>query len=290
MYLICVYMYLQYASKRLLMIWFFICYCMTATLLSIHSHASFPQCLFLHLLLARNWSLWLLFCLQWSKRVSRLLTRQNITCSSLPSVIRTGLLTALSHCYSLAENTKAPLQRSRSRQNINAGSVAAKAPPARGAHHEPEDRPSAAQAKANACSESGRRFKHTAAHRHGQDREKVVDRETVKELEKETRIEAEPAAVQPSSTCSANGESDVEALLARLRALWDSPLTSGGMYVCKMIVHTLMQLKSYFQYSCTHKTKKRWLVVKRKCLRYEKTPKKHNRTLMTLRAVFLSLV
>ncbi|XP_076011613.1 protein diaphanous homolog 3-like [Genypterus blacodes] len=117
------------------------------------------------------------------------------------------------------ENTKAPLQRSRSRQNINAGSVVAKAAPAREAHYQQEDHPSAAQAKTAACSESGRKFKHTPAHRHGQDRERVADKETDKEVVKERRVEAEPAPAQPASTCSTNGEPDVEALLARLRAL-----------------------------------------------------------------------
>ncbi|XP_044051300.1 protein diaphanous homolog 3-like [Siniperca chuatsi] len=113
------------------------------------------------------------------------------------------------------ENNKAPLQRSRSRQNINSGSAAVKAPPAKEAHNESEGHPSAARARAS-CSESSRSYR--------LDRERAVERETVKN-EKEMEVEAEPPAFQPSSTgaavnsCSTNGESDVEALLAKLRAL-----------------------------------------------------------------------
>ncbi|XP_053192363.1 protein diaphanous homolog 3-like [Scomber japonicus] len=132
------------------------------------------------------------------------------------------------------ENNRAPLQRSRSRQNINVGSAVVKAPPAKEAHNESESHPSAtARAKAAACSESGRRYRNYPGHSYGLDRERVVDREmvkpTVKEMVKPTvkerGIEAEPPAFQPSSTgatvsnCSTNGESDVEALLAKLRAL-----------------------------------------------------------------------
>ncbi|XP_049903621.1 protein diaphanous homolog 3-like isoform X1 [Epinephelus moara] len=123
------------------------------------------------------------------------------------------------------ENNKAPLQRSRSRQNINLGSAVVKAPPAKEAHNESEGHPSAARAKAAACSESGRRYRNTPGHSHWQDRERVVERETVKSTGREMEVKAEPLASQPSSTgaavssCSANGESDVEALLAKLRAL-----------------------------------------------------------------------
>ncbi|XP_056235641.1 protein diaphanous homolog 3-like isoform X1 [Seriola aureovittata] len=123
------------------------------------------------------------------------------------------------------ENNKAPLQRSRSRQNINVGSAAVKASPAKEAHNESESHPSAARAKAAACSDSGRRYRNAPGHSYGLDRERVVEREAVKVTEKEMEVEAEPPALQPSSTgaavnsCSTNGESDVEALLARLRAL-----------------------------------------------------------------------
>ncbi|XP_075934011.1 protein diaphanous homolog 3-like [Anarhichas minor] len=123
------------------------------------------------------------------------------------------------------ENNKAPLQRSRSRQNINLGSAVVKAPPAKEAHNESEGHPSAARAKAAACSESGRRYKNTLGHSRWLDRERVVERETVKPPEKEMQLEAEPPAFQTSSAgaavsdCSTKGESDLEALLARLRAL-----------------------------------------------------------------------
>ncbi|XP_031162100.1 protein diaphanous homolog 3 isoform X6 [Sander lucioperca] len=123
------------------------------------------------------------------------------------------------------ENNKAPLQRSRSRQNINLGSAVVKAPPTKEAHNESEGHPSAARTKAAACSESGRRYRNTPSHSHWLDRERVVERETVKLTENKMEVEAEPPAFQPSSTaaavssCSSNGESDLEALLAKLRAL-----------------------------------------------------------------------
>ncbi|XP_039650771.1 protein diaphanous homolog 3-like isoform X3 [Perca fluviatilis] len=123
------------------------------------------------------------------------------------------------------ENNKAPLQRSRSRQNINLGSAVVKAPPAKEAHNESEGHPSAARTKTAACSESGRRYRNTPSHSHWLDRERVVERETVKLTENKMEVEAEPPAFQPSSTaaavssCGSNGESDLEALLAKLRAL-----------------------------------------------------------------------
>ena len=119
---------------------------------------------------------------------------------------------------SLSENNRAPLQRSRSRQNVNASSVAAKAPPAKESRNESEGHPSAARAKASAWSESGRRYRNTPGHGCGLDRERVV--------EKEVEYEAAAPALQYSSSgaavssCDTNGESDVEALLAKLRALW----------------------------------------------------------------------
>ncbi|XP_054869567.1 protein diaphanous homolog 3-like isoform X2 [Amphiprion ocellaris] len=122
------------------------------------------------------------------------------------------------------ENNKAPLQRSRSRQNINANSAAAKAPPAKEAHNESEGHPSAARAKASACSEPGRRNRNIPGYSYGLNRERVVEAEMVKVTEKEPEVEADTPASQPSSgpavsSCGTNGESDVEALLARLRAL-----------------------------------------------------------------------
>ncbi|XP_027137336.1 protein diaphanous homolog 3 isoform X3 [Larimichthys crocea] len=123
------------------------------------------------------------------------------------------------------ENNKAPLQRSRSRQNINAGSAVVKAPPAKETHNESESHPSAARSKAAVCLESGRRYRNPPGHSHWLDRERVVERQAVKPTEKEMEVEAEPPTFQTTSTgavvssCSTNGESDVEALLAKLRAL-----------------------------------------------------------------------
>lgn len=100
-----------------------------------------------------------------------------------------------------------------------------KAPPAKEAHNESEGHLSVARAKAAACSEPGRRYRNTPSHSHWLDRERLVERDTVKQNEKEMEVEAEPPAFQPTSTgaavssCSTNGESDVEALLAKLRAL-----------------------------------------------------------------------
>lgn len=102
-----------------------------------------------------------------------------------------------------------------------------KAPPAKDAHNEAEGHPSAARAKASAGSESGRRYRNIAGHGYAMDRERVVEREAIKTAEKE-KAEAETPVFQPStsgpaiSNCGTNGESDVEALLAKLRALWGS--------------------------------------------------------------------
>uniref|UniRef100_A0A671Q3G6 Protein diaphanous homolog 3-like n=1 Tax=Sinocyclocheilus anshuiensis TaxID=1608454 RepID=A0A671Q3G6_9TELE len=86
------------------------------------------------------------------------------------------------------ENMKAPLQRSRSRQNINFNST--RAPTTKEPHYESEPHPSAA---------------HRLTHRPEGEREKA----RVREKEKE----------QTPMLCSSNGDTDVEALLARLRAL-----------------------------------------------------------------------
>lgn len=88
-----------------------------------------------------------------------------------------------------AENMKAPLQRSRSRQNINSNST--RAPTAKEPHYESEPHPSAA---------------HRPTHRPEREKEKAREREKEKE--------------QTPTLCSSNGDTDVEALLARLRALW----------------------------------------------------------------------
>lgn len=129
-------------------------------------------------------------------------------------------------CFSLTDNNKAPLQRSRSRQNINVGSAVVKAPPAKEAHNKSESHSSAAaQAKLTAGTETGRRYRNTPGHTYGLDRERVVERQTLKPMEKGIVVEAEPLGLQqpssgaPVSSCCTNGESDVEALLAKLRAL-----------------------------------------------------------------------
>lgn len=69
------------------------------------------------------------------------------------------------------------------------------------------------------CSELGQRYRNPTGHSSWMDRERVLEKEAVK------AVESEPAAFPPSSgdaavsSCGTNGESDVEALLAKLRAL-----------------------------------------------------------------------
>lgn len=111
------------------------------------------------------------------------------------------------------ENNRAPLQRSRSRQNMNSGgSAAVKAPPAKEAQNESLGHPS--RAKAAACSESGRRYRNAPGLGHW------LDRETARPPEKEKEVQAEAPAFRSSPAGAAvSGESDLEALLARLRAL-----------------------------------------------------------------------
>lgn len=116
--------------------------------------------------------------------------------------------------FFLTENNRAPLQRSRSRQNMNSGgSAAVKAPPAKEAQNESLGHPS--RAKAAACSESGRRYRNAPGLGHW------LDRETARPPEKEKEVQAEAPAFRSSPAGAAvSGESDLEALLARLRALW----------------------------------------------------------------------
>ncbi|XP_064165909.1 protein diaphanous homolog 3-like [Anguilla rostrata] len=103
------------------------------------------------------------------------------------------------------ENQKTPLQRSRSRQNINFNST--RAPIAKDLNYEPDPHSSAARGKAPA-----RRQNHSGA---GREAEREAEREgqSAAETQCEREGEAQPAV------CPANGESDVETLLARLRAL-----------------------------------------------------------------------
>ncbi|KAL6469162.1 hypothetical protein MHYP_G00226860 [Metynnis hypsauchen] len=98
------------------------------------------------------------------------------------------------------QNTRVPLQRSRSRQNINFSST--RAPAAREAHYEKEAHPSTAR---------------RAAPAHRLDRERERERE--KERERERARDQESEKEQTPTGRSANGDADVEALLARLRAL-----------------------------------------------------------------------
>lgn len=134
------------------------------------------------------------------------------------------MLTSLFLCFPLIENNRTPLQRSRSRQNISAGSAAVKVSSAE-AHNEPGGLPSAARSKVAVSSESGRRYRNPLDQSSWLDRERVTERETVKAAKKEMEVEADPLAFQLTSidaavsSCSTNGESDVEALLAKLRAL-----------------------------------------------------------------------
>lgn len=100
-----------------------------------------------------------------------------------------------------------------------------KAPSAWEAHNESESHPSAARAKAAVGSESGRGYRNVAGHGYGLDRERVLERvkATEKEMEVGTGSAGTPAfqsSFSPTvSSCGTNGESDVEALLAKLRAL-----------------------------------------------------------------------
>lgn len=93
------------------------------------------------------------------------------------------------------------------------------------AHNEPEGLPSAARSKVAVSSESGRRYRNPLDHSSWLERERVMERGTVKAAKKEMEVKADPPAFQLTSvgtavsSCSTNGESDVEALLAKLRAL-----------------------------------------------------------------------
>lgn len=95
--------------------------------------------------------------------------------------------------------------------------MAAKAPPAKEVRSESEGHPSVTKAKASACSEAGHKYKHTPGHSCGLDRDQAEEREVVKLAEKKTDEVGNHASL--SSSAEENGEPDVEALLARLRAL-----------------------------------------------------------------------
>ncbi|XP_061618855.1 protein diaphanous homolog 3-like isoform X3 [Phyllopteryx taeniolatus] len=118
------------------------------------------------------------------------------------------------------ENKNAPLLRSRSRLNVNASSAVMKAPPTKESDIQPA---SAAPAKVAVCSVTGRRYRNIPGHSYGSDSERVLVREDPKPSEIKKGAEGEPLASQMSSpgtmVGSSSGESDVEALLAKLRAL-----------------------------------------------------------------------
>ncbi|XP_053720468.1 protein diaphanous homolog 3-like isoform X2 [Synchiropus splendidus] len=124
------------------------------------------------------------------------------------------------------ESNRTPLQRSRSRDRVNLSSFATSAPAAKEARGEGEGVPSAAPparpVTCSAPSEPGRRHRNVPDHGCTREREMPVQREVSGPREKELKVE--PAALQLSSTGtassnSANVESDVEALLAKLRSL-----------------------------------------------------------------------
>ncbi|XP_019740194.1 protein diaphanous homolog 3 isoform X2 [Hippocampus comes] len=118
------------------------------------------------------------------------------------------------------ENKKATLPQSRSRLNVNAGSAAVKASPPTESDSKAA---SAAPAKAALFSDGGHRYRNTPGHAHVSQGERVPLREDSKATEIKKGDEGEPPASQTRSTGavlpSASGESDVEALLAKLRAL-----------------------------------------------------------------------
>ncbi|KAJ8387280.1 hypothetical protein AAFF_G00159030 [Aldrovandia affinis] len=101
------------------------------------------------------------------------------------------------------ENQKTPLQRSRSRQNINFPS--SRGPIGPDLNYEADPHSSAAHGKASA-----RREGRGGA---GRERDRERERDGEREREREREREGQPVV------CPSNGESDVEALLARLRAL-----------------------------------------------------------------------
>lgn len=109
------------------------------------------------------------------------------------------------------ENNKAPLQRSRSRQNINAVPGAVKAPLLK----EAEGHSSTYRTKA----EPGRRYKNNSSHNYGPERERPPDREAFKAVEKDVERQVEVIQTMATPATVSNGETGVEALLARLRAL-----------------------------------------------------------------------
>nr|XP_057944944.1 protein diaphanous homolog 3-like [Doryrhamphus excisus] len=140
------------------------------------------------------------------KRAPR--TRDNQPQTISPSSFR-QVLRPVNH-----ENKKAPIQRSRSRQNVNACSTGVKAPPTKESDGHVA---SAIGDKAVVCSESAHRYRNTPGHSKGPERERVLEKVVPKPTEIDQR------ASQPCSTGAAvsgtTAESDIEALLAKLKAL-----------------------------------------------------------------------
>ncbi|XP_028972646.2 protein diaphanous homolog 3 isoform X3 [Esox lucius] len=124
------------------------------------------------------------------------------------------------------ENTKTPLQRSRSRQNINVSSAAMSAvawrgaPPARESRYNTEGHPSDTTGFTAARSRGPPRREPGGCRPIGLDRERGREKDGGEEKgrEKEREVQGER---EPPVTCitNTNGDSDVESLLARLRAL-----------------------------------------------------------------------
>lgn len=97
--------------------------------------------------------------------------------------------------------------------------AAAKASSAKESRNESEGHPSAARSQASSSLESGRRNRNPPGHSYGLERERVVEREVLKGSKKEVEAEALQPSSSAVSSINANGEPDVEALLAKLRAL-----------------------------------------------------------------------
>ncbi|XP_057686743.1 protein diaphanous homolog 3-like isoform X3 [Corythoichthys intestinalis] len=118
------------------------------------------------------------------------------------------------------ENKTAPLLRTRSRLNVNASSAVVKTLPNKESESQAA---SAAPSKVAVSSQRERRDRSTLVHSFGSESERVLVGEEHKCADVKKEIESELLTSQPSSTgsivSSTNGESDVEALLAKLRAL-----------------------------------------------------------------------
>ncbi|XP_061671073.1 protein diaphanous homolog 3-like isoform X2 [Syngnathoides biaculeatus] len=115
------------------------------------------------------------------------------------------------------ENKNAPLHRSRSRLDVNVSSALTKGTPIK------ESDIQTAPAKAVVCSVIGRSYRNIPDHNYGSASEKELGKEDPKPSQMKKGAEGEPLTSQISSAGamvgSSSEESDVEALLAKLRAL-----------------------------------------------------------------------